>query len=534
MPVDAQGRWAPSLYPRQWEAMESCAPSPQNLVLLNGPRWASKTYSCQHAICQHAWNTDRGNICLLTITQGVGQDSGVWQHLTDIFLPEWIAGDFGMEWVKKPHIRGTTKKPYCEVSNIHGNKTVISLESLRNEDEVEARFKGKAYSMIWINELSKFKQRKTFDTLKQQLRMPHLTHEQHLFLADTNPDLDLGAQSWIYNLWYEHRVADDETLMRMYPNVDPEIHKPLQNALKLIEFTVDDNLSLSEEKKAQLRSDFSSNDDLYAAYYLGKWVTASTDALFFKVFRPSFHVIGEIETASNPEPEVLVPKENSFELILGMDPGPTNCASAILEKTSEVIEKPSKENPNPKPVAVIKVLDELIVIGQDIDLVEYTEELVRKMEYWERVLGRPGKVLWRQWSDRSVFDQKVPFSDRYWHQAFYAYSGGKISLQAADRGKGSVQARIELFRKLLYDGRLFFSKTNCPAIIEMCASIKRGKRAGELIARGSVFKHAFDCVSYGITSELFDEMQSESWTLMANLRKMQRKGKDGGLVLVQL
>ena len=107
-------------------------------------------------------------------------------------------------------------------------------------------------------------------------------------------------------------------------------------------------------------------------------------------------------------------------------------------------------------------------------------------------------------------------------------------MQAADRGKGSVQARIELFRKLLYDGRLFFSKTNCPAIIEMCASIKRGKRAGELIARGSVFKHAFDCVSYGITSELFDEMQSESWTLMANLRKMQRKGKDGGLVLVQL
>jgi hypothetical protein len=364
--------------------------------------------------------------------------------------------------------------------------------------------------------------------------MPHLTHEQHLFLGDTNPDLDLGAQSWIYHLWYEFRVADEETLLRMYPNVDPEIHKPLQKSLRLIEFTVDDNLSLTEEKKAQLRSDFSSNDDLYAAYYLGKWVTASMDALFFKVFRPSFHVVGELESASNPEPEVLVPKEGNFELILGMDPGPTNCASAILEKTTEIIEQPSEENPNPKPVSVIKVLDELVVVGQDFDLIDYVEELVRKMEYWEQVQDRPGKIMWRQWSDRSVFDMKVAFSDRYWHQWIYAASNGKISLQAAERGKGSVQARIELFRKLLYDGRIFFSKTNCPSVIEMCGSIKRGKRVGELIARGSIHKHAFDCVTYAISSELFDEMQSESWTLMANLRKMQRKGKDEGMVLVPL
>lgn len=519
MPIDAQGRWTPNLFPRQWEAMEACQPSSQHFVLLNGPRWASKTFACHHAICQHAWNTDRGNICLLTLTQSVGQDSGIWQHLTDSFLPEWIDGDFGMEWVSKPRIRGTTKKPFCEVSNKFGNKTTFSLESLKNEDEVEARFKGKGYSCIWINELSKFKKRKTFDTLKQQLRMPHLKDEDYLFLADTNPDLDLGAQSWIYNLWYEFRVADRDTLSRMYPDTDPEIHAPLQRALKLIEFTVDDNLSLSEEKKAQLRSDFSSNPDLYDAYYLGKWVTASTDALFFKVFRPSFHVLGEIETASNPDPERLVPKETSIELVLGMDPGSTNCAAAIMEITNEFVEPPSRENPTPKAVPVIKVIDELVVVGQDFDLTDYVEELTIKMQYYEELLGRPGRILWHQWSDRSVFDMRVPFSDRFWHQHIYQASGGKISLQAAERGKGTVNARIEIFRKLLYDGRLFFSKTNCPNAIEMCQSLKRGKRIGELIARGSVHKHIFDAITYAISAELFDEMASESWTLMANLRR---------------
>jgi hypothetical protein len=535
MPVDSQGRWYPDLYPRQVETLEACVPSTQNFVLLNGPRWASKTFACHHAICQHAWNTDRGNVCLITVTMGVGVDSGVWQHLTEIFIPEWISGDFGMEWVREPYIQNITKKPCCEVSNKFGNKTRISLESLRNEDEVEARFKGKGYSMIWVNELSKFKQRKTFDTLKQQLRMPHLAAEQHLFLADTNPDLELGAQSWIYQLWYEFRTADVEILQRMFPTVAPDALMPLQKALRLIEYSVDDNLSLSTEKKQQLMADFAHDDDLLAAYFYGKWVTASADALFFKVFRPRFHVVGELETASNPDPEVLAPKEGAYELILGIDPGATNCAAAILEKTYEVIE-PQKDPkaPPPKAVPVIKVLDELVVIGQDFDLVEYIEELTRKMEYWEEVMEKPGKVIWRQWSDRSAFDMKVPFSDRFWHQHIYAASGGKITLMAAERGKGSVQARIDLFRKLLYENRIFFSKTNCPSIIEMCKSIKKGTRVGELIARGSQHKHAFDAATYAIASELYDELSTESWDIMRNLRKMKQGKNEASLVTVPL
>src|SRR6267142_3553942 len=153
MPIDIEGRGSPGLYPRQLEAMQACTPSKKNFVLLNGCRWASKTYAAANATCQHAWDTDRGNICILTLTQSVGIDSGIWKHLSEIFLPDWIGGEFGMEWARTPCIMNVTKKPYCKVTNRHGNTTMISLESLKNEDEVEGRFKGRVYSMIWINEL---------------------------------------------------------------------------------------------------------------------------------------------------------------------------------------------------------------------------------------------------------------------------------------------------------------------------------------------------------------------------------------------
>lgn len=523
MPIDAQGRWSPPVFPKQAELMQQCSPGPQNMVLANGPRLSGKTFGCAHVASQHAWNTDRGNICLLTITQSVGIDSGIWQHLTEIFIPQWIEdGNFGMEWVKKPYIQNVTKKPACEVSNMYGNVTRFSLESLKNEDEVEARFKGKSYSMIWVNELSKFKRRKTFDTLKQCLRMPHLRYDQHLFLADTNPDLDLGEQSWIYKLWYEFRTGDKEVWDRLYPGVSPEILEPLRDSLKLIEFTVDDNLSLDDRRKKQLMADFAHDQDLLAAYFYGRWVTASSDALFFRVFRPDFHCIGELETATNPEPEMMIPEPNAFELVTGLDPGGTNCAASIIEKTYR------KEGD--KIVPVIKVLDELVVVDEDFNLNDFVEELVRRLDYWEDVLDRKRKTAWRHWSDRSAFDMKVPFSDRYWHQHIFQASGGRIALMAAERGKGSVKARIDLFRKLLYEDRIFISRTRCPNTIQMCKSLKRGTSQVAPIQKGSPHKHVFDSLTYAVASELYDELNRE---IMLNIRSRKQEA-EGTLVSIGL
>lgn len=514
MPLDPEtGVWSPALHPKQLEALQACLPGPKNMVLLNGPRWSGKTFSLFHAVPQHAWITDRGNICILTITQSAGVDSGPWQHLTEIFLPQWIEeGNFGMEWAKAPYIQSVTKKPTCKVTNQFGNSTQISLESLKNEDEVEARFKGKAYSMIWVNELSKFKKRKTFDTLKQCLRMPHLLEEQHLFVADTNPDLDLGQESPWYQLWYSLRMADtDEDLEALYPDVSPEILKPLRDKLKLIEFTIDDNLSLSEDKKKQLMADFAHDPDLLAAYYYGRWVTASTDALFYKVFRPLVHVVGEAATPAHDEVEIMVPEPGCIELISGWDPGASvNSAAVIGEKTyriEKIRDEKGKERELRLPV--IKHLDELVVVDTPHDLGDFVLQFLDKMRFWEELIGRPGKVIWRHWSDRSVLDMRSPQAAKYFHQIIYEVSEGAINLLAADRGPGTVGQRVDLYRKLLFDDRLFYSREKCPWLINSIKSIKRGTSEIAVIAKGQKWKHAWDASSYMVSSECHDELASQ-------------------------
>lgn len=530
MPVDASGQFTLDLHPKQWETFRACAPGVQNMVLLNGPRWSGKTWAVHHGVCSHLWETDGADFCILTFTQSVGVDSGVWKHMAEIFLPEWVKGDFGMEWIKEPFVNNVTKKPGAEIRNKHGTKSCISLQSLKNEDEVEERFKGKSYSGIWVNELSKFKKYATFDTLKQCLRMPHLKPEEHLLICDTNPDLDLGRASWIWELWYAFRTADFEQLTKMFPDVNPKDLRPLQKSLKLIEFTIDDNLSLSEDKKASLRADFiRRGQEVYDAYYLGLWCTLSEDALFYKVFRPTFHIIGEAATVIEPNPETLVPQDGCFELISGFDPGGVNFAWVLLDKWMQPREKFINEEKTMVEVPCFSLLDELVIVGEDFDLWATVEQICGKMEEWEKVTGKVAQLLWRNWSDRSAFDMRVAFSERYWHQHIHEASGGRIILIAAEKGRGSVVQRIDLFRKLLFEERFFISGNRCPHAIKMCRNLRKGK-AQRPIAIGDPNKHIFDAITYAVASECSNELARSSY----ETRKIIDAPKGRGLVQVPM
>lgn len=528
MALDAEGCWKPDLFPKQEELLAACYPgNEQNLVLANGPRKSSKTWACAHAVCQHAWNTDRGNICILTKTMSVGLDSGIWKHLTERFIPAWIGGNFGMEWVDKPYTQNVTKKPACSVTNSFGNVTEISLDSLTNERDVEDRFKGKEYSMIWVNELTKFSERKTFDTLKQALRAPHLRDDQLLLLCDTNPCLIYGKQSVWYKIWYDFRTMTDEQVIEYATElcgpeseIEPSDLIPDRDALKLIEFTVDDNLWLTEKQKKRLRGSFASDPDLYAAYYLGQWVTASRDAIFRDVFKHNLHVWGDVGGPNNKEPKLLVPEPSCYELCSGWDPGGRNCAAVIGEKVmwkfKFVREENGKEIEFEKELPIFKFLDELISVDEDFRMEDYVEQFVRKMAYWEDYIlehgSGTGKVQWRHWSDRNVFDTKLPFTERFWAEHIYDCSGGTVHLMAERGNRGSVQARVDLWRKMLFEDRLFFSADKTPHLIQMCKSIKKGTKADgtptlAAIAKGSHWKHGFDSASYLVCSEAMDELQ---------------------------
>ncbi len=362
----------------------------------------------------------------------------------------------------------------------------MQLDSLVNEDEVEKRFKGKRFSMIWVTEMAEtLRKRKSFDVLIEALRMPHLQPEQHTFLGDTNPS-DEGEDSWMYQLWYMLMNDDD---------CDPEI-QPFRDQLALIEINIEHNPFLTATEIALLKGQYKHDPDLYDRYILGKWTRSSRNSLFAAHFRAGRHVIGEAETPANPNPRLMVPEKECFELGTGWDLGVTNSAAVIIEKWR-------RKKRDGKEELVFKILDEHVIVGEDFPMSEFITDFWERMKFWEEFLGKD--VIWQNWSDASAFNRKEPIAMKYHHEEVWDVTDGAIRLQSADRRQGSVQRRIDLAKKLLFENRLLIS-ANCPASIEMFKSIKKGSGVTNPIQRGSRHKHVFDAIMYYIGSELAMEI----------------------------
>lgn len=494
-----------SISEKQKHLLELCRQF--KFILASGPRYSTKTVGCLHCIADHAWRTDRGNVALVSVSQSAGLDSGVWEDLVNVVIPQWIGTGMGMQWVRKPFIANVTKKPTCEVSNRHGNRTRIQLDSLKYEHEVEARFKNKRYSMMFVTELSNFRNRKTFSIWGECLRMLHLKENQHLFLADTNP-ADEGEDSWIYKVFFlmpSLTYLEYVELCRKdgLPILQERAFEVMKATTKLLEFQIEDNVFATQDRIDELVARYSDDQDLYDRYILGMWRRATTDAIFSGVFRPAIHVIGEAPSPSNTDPVIMVPQDSTYQLITGMDPGEAvNSAWALIEKVIRTL-------PNGKQISLFKILDELALIGEPHSLDDFSESVVARLHWWQEQCGR--NFEYTHWSDRSVFDMKEPRELKYYHQIIYEASGGEILLRAADRGAGTIRKRVALFRKLLFENRVFFNNARCPMGIEMCRAMRRGPTETQVIAKGSKFKHIFDAITYAIASESYEEMEDMVW-----------------------
>lgn len=505
---DQEARQLPPLIisEKQQRLLEMCRK--YKFVLASGPRLSTKTTGCEVAICDHAWNVQRANICVASVSQSAALDSGVWQELVEITIPQYMAlPGMKMEWVKRPYVANVSKKPTLEISNKYGGIAKIQLDSLKHEKEAESRFKGKTYSMLYIPELSNFKERKTFDVWGECLRGRLWQEEDYLFLGDTNP-ADEGEQSWIWQVWWGLPQMSEEELLKEF-GAEGKLLVALRNQMAVLEFELADNIFNTPERINEVIARYIHDEDLYNRYVKGLWVQASSDALFAQVFRESRHVVGEIETPVNKSPLLLVPEENNQELISGWDPGTSiNSAAAIIEKWWRPM-------PNGKEVLVFKILDELVVIDSDHTIGDFTEAFVKKIRWWEEFCGR--EFMFKHWSDRSVFDVKEPVENRYYHQLINEASGGEIILNAAGRGPNSVRQRVDLFRRLLFEDRILINRDFCPYTIQMCKSLRRGGSEVATIQKGARLKHIFDAIMYAIASEAANELDQS--TLENYMRK---------------
>lgn len=483
-------KWKPDISEKQQQLVRLChrRQGAPRFILVSGPRHSTKTVGCCHAIVDHLWNVDRAEFACVAPTMTTADDAGFWKSLTNKVIPEYMEGKFGLKWVTKPNY-SRTKKNFFEITNKHGTVSRCQLDSLQWEDDAEDKYKNKNYSGIYVSELSYYRKRATFDTLRQTLRGLGWQQWEFMFLADTNPAPE-GQSHWAWQVWYDERLREDQN----------EDFKLWQKQLALMEFKVQDNVFMDAEWHRAQAIMYAHSEDLMARYYYGKWVTASGNSVFYDSFRPSAQIVGEHETPVNQDPEIIIPQENCTDLITGWDPGVSNSAFYIIEKVWILRHD---RNGVQKEVSLFNFLDEVLFLNDERGLDEFVESCMEKITFWEQFMGRD--IRWRNWSDRSAFDMRTGVANVYQHQLIRQMSEGKIILQAADRRPGSIRPRIELFKKLLYEDRIRICRSRCPHLIESLQGLPPG-RQGAIINKLSHFKHAFDAASYAVCSECYDEV----------------------------
>ncbi len=504
-----RGYWLPDISPRQEEIMKLST----KFNLITGPRMSSKTRGILHTLMLHAWEHEYARIAMVGRTQTASADGGPWAALNRYIIPEWVKGT-PMEIVRPERMDGSTHKRIVEVSNQHGGTTIIQLDSLAIESDVDDRFKGKEYSFIYLVEADNFQFRYSYDVIQECLRgVPGLKPNDYRLFLDCNPPKD-GEDHWLHALFFKFRLMDLDDLspkdeedlkLNILEGNDKEEAllslKELQKELSVMQFTVDDNIYLTAQQKRAQWAKYAHDKDLLDRYYYGKWVKAAGESVFSQHFRPAIHVNDVGKDPRNPE--IFLPEENCSHLLSGWDIGGSNNAAVVIEQIA--VERIVLENgvEKLKEVPAFKILDEFVSIGENVSVSALTEHMMEKLVFWQGQCN--GKIWFRHISDRSAFDKYNNIGDNYEYQEVLAESGGQIELERGPvKKKGSVQARVNLFKKLLFQDRLFVS-SKCVGTIEMFRNIKAGKY--KALDEHSKYKHVFDAASYAICLICFAEME---------------------------
>ena len=474
MPYTESGIWIPNLSPKQFQLFNTY----KRFLLVTGPRYSTKTRGSLHRLARHAWETPNAKIGLFARTTK-NLLIGAYEELVGHVLPEWEHGLEGFEIVKRG-MNPTTRMEYCRITNMHGGISEFQVHSLDDESRIPEKMKATFFSCAWISELSNFKTRRVFDFVIPQLRAPGVPEELMMWMADTNPDEELGDDSWIYRLFYNERSQEDHP--------DPMFQKHLG----VVEFTLDDNIFASEEKKAEIKGIYRHDPDLYAAMVEGKWVRTTTGALFSGIFSRHRHVIGDVSGLEPDEWEVALPSEHCQELFVGWDLGSSSHSVTILEKIIQ-----------PNGDAIWVVLDEICHVHSEVTIQDIALEVLERMDKLEEVCGR--KFSWTHYSDPSaeVYRASVGMVES---MIVAKATGGRIQLTMVEKGAGSVRLRANLLKQALQKGQ-FFVSAHCNWHIEMLAGgLKLGKRKNEYV-KNNDFKHCFDSATYPMLAEAPFDLQ---------------------------
>lgn len=487
---DPEGKiWLPPINAKQLEIFNDY----HRYLLVHGPRKSGKTFGILHKVLRHAFDVRGAMFAIVTKTIKNAKAAGVWVLLNRM-LRIWESGCVGFRITEGPKTTGDSKMSFVRIRNRHGGVSEIQCHSLEQSAEVEAKFKGPAYSGIWLSEVDQYCDENAFDIFCDALRMwPDVSYEEHQLIADCNPP-DTGTNNWMHDKWFKHKDAkptEEDT------DGDRELRENLHRILVMIE----DNPQLDERERRDLEARYRKRRTLYNRFILGKWEHDIVDGHFSDVWNENIHVVG---SADGPEDdwEVMVPTPLCRELLCGWDIG---------EKKSHsfhIMEKLMTEEPKTHRLIVsFNVLDELVCVRQFISVEEFVIAAVEKMLHWEKWQKEKHEIeiLWRHWSDTSAFEQRASANTSDAAIA-YAASLGKVALQGAPKYRDSNRDKVKLLWQFLYARRLHVS-AQCFKTRSMFAMLRSdpGSASSKYVKRDD-HKHPFDSLAYPILAEAPQDM----------------------------
>jgi hypothetical protein len=501
MPIIKEtGLWEPELTEKQREAYYMN----KKFMLLSGPRLSGKTFATVHRVIRHAWEVGneiagaRVAVFCTTIKNGL---NGVWDDLHKM-LKLWEADQIVGEddqlfrvFGNPQTSRGSTRQHYMQIRNKWGAVAEFQLHSLEFEGDIESKFLGSRYSCIYFSELQNFHEYSTFKVSALQLRAIGIQEEDHLWIADTNPP-DEGQEHWAYKMWFVDRVADEPP---DYVKEDPKEYnswKSHQASIGLVEFTIDDNPLAPPALIAQLKESYKDDNEGWDRFVLGKWVRGIgfQGAWFARDFKQkrSQIVIGEAIGDDQSEWSVMLPEPSSASLFVGLDTGETNHAAAIIQKRFV------------NGVSHWDILNEVVSIKQEVLLEVFAEELLSKMQMYEKILGK--QPDWLAWGDTSLDRFRSNSVEGTDATVVMNATENRFFIQFAHDAKKpkTVRRRLTLIKNLITQGRIFVS-ANCFKTIEMFEKLRKGNTEFQYIMKGDPNKHVFDAISYVIFSEMLQD-----------------------------
>jgi len=493
--VDKPKVWLPQINLKQLEIFNDY----HRYLLVEGPRKSSKSFGVANKVIKHAFNVNGAMVGVVCKTIKNAKSAGVWVLLTKM-LQKWadpVTGCPGFEITEGPKVAGDSKMSFVRIRNQWGTISEIQCHSLEHAKEVEAKFKGPAYSMFWLSEFDQYCDEAAFHIFCDALRLtPDVPYEDHQIICDCNPP-DTGTENWMYDLWFVFR---GNKLEGEDGNEPDEAMQLLYDGLHRIRVMIDDNPQLDKRERMEMEARYRKRPSLYARFILGHWVQDVMDGHFSDVWDEAMHVVGSKLTG-----ERIVPTEHCTTLFCGWDMGERNHSFHIIEKVTDTVG--THENGHPITIVSFNVLDELVVLKKmqrkrkvPMSIREFVEMALRKMDFWSDYVQKATgyHVKFRHLSDTSAFEisAKAEKSDA---MIALEVSSGRIALEKAKKYPGSNKDKVEIIWDLLHGGRIRVSD-QLERTKLMFTNVRRGETKDEYV-RNDIHKHPFDSLAYVIIEE---------------------------------